>query len=140
LKARPSTALAVLAGAAEFHGRKECHTLNAITSRHPRFVTGLTPSWEVADEAFFSKVTPVKNAEILVEADGHPLLYRHRVGKGMVYVFTWTLDVHLFKGSTYDYLGGNWDWLWQGLAEELNLTQNIFNPMTRSIREMTYRE
>ena len=134
-----SSALAALAGAAKFIGRKECHKLDKITSRHPAFVTAQTPSWEMATEAFFSKVTPMKKAEILVEADGHPLLYRHRVGQGTVYVFTWTLDVHLFNGSTYDYAGGNWDWLWQGLAQELKLTQDIFNPMTRAIREMTYR-
>ena len=139
LKARPSAALNTLAGAAKFNGRKECHKLGKITSRHPAFVTAQTPSWEVADEAFFTKVTPLKKAEILVEADGRPLLYRHSIGKGTVYVFTWSLDVHLFNGSAYDYLGGNWDWLWQGLAQELKLTQDIFNPMTRAIREMTYR-
>lgn len=139
-KPRRSAALATLTGCAKFGGRRLCHKLTMITSKHPRFIVEQTQSWEVADEAFFSKVKPVAGAEILVEADGAPLLYRHRVGKGAVYVFTWTLDVYLFNGTTYDYLGGNWDWLWQGLALELKLTQNVFNPMTRAIREMTYRE
>jgi hypothetical protein len=138
LQPRRSTALSTLSGWAKFHGRAERHHVGRIVSRHPRFVTGQTPSWDLADEAFFTKVAPVATAEVLVEADGQPLLYRHRLGKGSVYVFTWTLDVHLFKEEQYDYLGGDWDWLWQGLAQELDLTQDIFNPMTRAIREMTY--
>jgi len=139
LKARPSSALAALAGCKAFNGRDERHELHTITSLHPSFITEMTPSWAVDDDAWLTKVEPVDDAEILVEADGYPLLYRHKLGKGTVYVFTWTLDVHLFKGAAYDYPGGNWDWLWQGLAQEMDLAQDIFNPMTRAIREMTYR-
>ena len=140
VKPRLSPALSALAGCASFESHDLCRALQTITARHPSFITTQTPSWRMDEDAWFTRVTPVAGAEILVEADGAPLLYRHRLGAGTVYVFTWTLDVHLFHGSQYDYLGGQWDWLWQGLAAELHLTRDIFTPMSRVLREMTYAE
>lgn len=138
IKPRQVPALRALAGCAAYQGRELRNTLHAITSSHPNFVADLTRTWTLPEDGWFTRVTPVEDAEILAMADGDPLLYRHRIGQGCVYIFTWNLDVLLFKGGQLDYLGGNWDWLWQGLAMELDLSQDLFNPMTRAIREMSY--
>lgn len=139
VKPRTVAALAELAGCRRLIGRENLLRLDGIASHHSRFNTEQTESWELPEEGWFTAVEPIAGAEILVEAAGRPLLYRHRIGAGTVYVFTWTLDVLLFKGQQYDYPGGNWDWLCQGLAAELNLRQDPLNPMSRTIREMTYR-
>lgn len=138
LQRGPSRALAVLAGCNPNSPRRACHKHSQIKSRHAHFPTGGLDHWDMAEEAWFTAAVPVASAQILVEAEGLPLLYRHALGKGMVYVFTWSLDVLLFKGRQYDYTGGDWDWLWQGLAQEMGLVQKLLNPMTRAIREMTY--
>jgi len=138
LKSRHSAALEILSGKVGYHSRGSCRHLAAIRSHHPRFVTDLTRSWTLGDEALFTRVSLPKDVELLASADDFPLLYRHSIGKGTVYLFTWTLDVHLFRDTHYDYPGGNWDWLWQGLSMEMGLLHNAFNPMTRAIREMTY--
>ena len=138
IKPRTLPALKALTGVRKLQKRELRPTLKAITSRHPSFNTDQTSSWNLAADGWFSRVQPVAGAEILAEADGAPLLYRHKLGRGHVYVFTWTLDVLLFRGKQLDYLGGHWDWLWQGLATELGLTQDVFNPATRIIRDMTY--
>jgi len=138
IKPRALPALRTLAGVKKLLDRKLRPTLRTIASCHRSFVADATPSWTLEEDGWFTRVQPVTGAEILAEADGDPLLYRHAVGKGRVYVFTWTLDVLLFRGKQLDYLGGHWDWLWQGMAEELGLTQDVFNPASRIIRDMTY--
>ncbi|NNM88253.1 MAG: hypothetical protein HKL95_07010 [Phycisphaerae bacterium] len=138
VKVRPSPTLAALAGCAVVHRRQECRAITAIESHHRHFATGGLTRWNLPEPAWLTHVTPTPTAEILVSANGSPLLYRHRLGHGMVYVFTWSLDVYLFNGAQYDYSGGHWDWLWQGLAAALPLRQDVFNPMTRAIREMSW--
>lgn len=139
IQSRHSPALAALAGSAAFHQRRQCQALNGIQSHHPRFATGKLTCWNLQEPSWLTEITPAPAAEILVSANSHPLLYRHRLDQGMVYVFTWNLDVLLFKGKQYDYPGSDWDWLWQGLASELSLRQDVLNPMSRVIREMTWR-
>lgn len=139
IKPRKSEALSQLSGCAKLLSRENRLTLAPITSHHRSFPTDQTPAWTLPEDGWFSDVEAVAGAEVLARANGRPLLYRHRIGKGSVYVFTWTMDVLLFHDQQLDYLGGNWDWVFQGIATELSLTQELFRPMTRAIREMSYR-
>jgi hypothetical protein len=133
-------ALRRLSGCAELIGDDPCDSIEGIKSRHAAFVTEMTPGWELEMDrvARLAQVRPGEGAEVLVEADGTPLLYRHGIGEGTVYVFTWDLDVLLYRGEELDYPGGHWDWLWQGLASEAGLRQDDRNAMTATIRDMTW--
>jgi hypothetical protein len=139
LRWRNVAALKRLAGAAMAKARQECATLDDITGVHPSFDTAGLASWSLTMDrpAFFTKVTPVEGAELLVLAGGCPLLYRHRLDAGMVYVFTWDLDVLLYKGGTIDYRTAEWDFLWRGLAQELGLRRQTQNPMAQIVRDMS---
>ncbi len=81
------------------------------------------------EPAYFNQVQLKPGAEILVTANGHPLLYRHKLGKGTVYVFTWNLDVFIFEGQTLDHYSDQWDWLWQGIAAEEGIIPQLDNPL-----------
>ncbi|MFO8006231.1 MAG: hypothetical protein R6V05_00690 [Candidatus Brocadiia bacterium] len=140
LKWRNVPALAALAGCRRMLGREPTPALAQIRTRHESFVADLTPSWrlDMAETAHLTHVEPAEGAEVLVEADGAPLLYRHRQGEGIVYVFTWHLDALLYRGDVMDYRGGHWDWLLGGVARELDLERDMLGPMTQTVREMTY--
>ena len=64
------------------------------------------------------------------------LLFRHFLGKGAVYVFTWSLDVLTYKADTVDDGTGEWDWIWKGIASELGLARRLDNPIRAVILEM----
>jgi len=140
LKSRDVPELRELTGCAELLGRQACPKLEGIRSENSSFPVESTPSWELDmdEEAFLTRVEPIQDAEVLATAGDVPLLYRHGVGEGTAYVFTWNLDVLLYKGDQIDYKGGHWDWLWQGLADEVRLSQDARDPMTATIREMTF--
>jgi len=138
LKWRDSPALGRLAGPVRFEGREEAARLDAIASAHEAFDVAATPSWELnTDEAAsFTRVEPGPGTEVLVRAGADPLLYRHRLGDGAVYVFTWNLDVFMFRGTEVDYPGGAWDWVWRGLAKELGIPREPDGLMARTVAEM----
>lgn len=140
LETRQVQELRALAGCAEVGGRKACEMLDDIRSEHVSFPAQTTPSWELDmdEEASLTRLVPAGDAEVLVTTGDAPLLYRHRIGDGAAYVFTWNLDVLLYKGSEIDYKGGQWDWLWQGLADEVGLSQDVRDPMAATVREMTF--
>ncbi len=135
---RDVPAMAELTGAGVSE-RVTLPSLRDIAGVHPGFITELTPDWQLRmdEEATLSKVCLPRSAELLVDAQPGPLLYRHRLGQGVVYAFTWNLDVVLYNGGCIDYAGGHWDWLWQGLARQLGLRQDMLNPMTQTVREMS---
>jgi hypothetical protein len=139
LRWRNVAALKRLAGAATAKARHECATLDDITGVHPSFDTAGLASWSLMMDrpAFFTKVKPVEGAELLVLAGGSPLLYRHRLDAGWVYVFAWDLDVLLYKGNTIDYRTAEWDFMWRGLAAEVGLRRDLENPMTAIVRQMS---
>ena len=130
-------ALAKLAGCARPLGREPAAAIAGVRGEHPAFDPAATPAWELeTDEPpTLTRVEPVEGAEVLVRAGDAALLYRHRLGEGAVYVFTWNLDVFVWRGAEVDYAGGNWDWLWRGLAAELGLGRDLENEMTRLIRQ-----
>jgi hypothetical protein len=136
LEWRPVPALQHLSGVAALRARDECARLDGIASPSAAFDSRATPSWELAmdEPAFFTVVEPVAEAEVLVAAGPGPLLYRHPIGEGTVYVFTWHLDVLLYRGSQLDYPGDDWDWLWRGLATELDLRRDTANPIAALLR------
>lgn len=139
LKWRASPALLRLSGCEGAGEREPCARLDGIASAHEAFDPAATASWELEmdEEALLTRVAPAQGAQVLVRAGETPLLYRHRLGEGTVYVFTWNLDVLLYRGAEIDYPGGHWDWLWRGLAAELGLSRDLANPMTRLVRETT---
>ncbi len=53
-------------------------------------------------------------------------------------MFTWHLDALLYRGDAMDYPGGHWDWLLGGIARELELERDVLDPMTQTVREMTF--
>jgi len=132
-----SDALGRLAGCAPGAEVEPCAALSGIRSESAAFSPKIS-SWSLAMDrpASFTRVTPRPDAEVLVRAGDHPLLYRHRLGKGTVYVFTWDLDVFLYKGERIDYAGDDWDWLWTGLAAEIGLQLDPGNPATTIVRRM----
>ncbi len=138
--ARPQAApaLSKLAGCARLIGRDPANAISDVRSEHPAYDASATPAWELNtdEQPTLTRVEPVEGAEVLVRAGNAPLLYRHRLGTGTVYAFTWNLDVFVWRGAEVDYAGGNWDWLWRGLAAELGLRQDPDNEMTRTIEEM----
>lgn len=138
VKWRRAPALEKLSGAAGVLAREETPRLDGIASAHAAFDATATPSWEMEmdEPATFTRVEPVEGAEVLVRAGADPLLYRHRLGAGTVYVFTWNLDVLMFRGGEVDYPGGHWDWLWRGLAHELDIARDPDDPMARIVAEM----
>jgi len=137
LKVRPSQALKILAGCQACEVVEQS-ALARIKGVHPSFETNLPDSWELqTDEpAFFAKVRPEAGIETLVEAEHHPLLYRHQVGKGTVYVFTWNLDVFIYDGKTLDHHKDRWDWIWQEIISALQLHQRLDSPLRETILQM----
>ena len=137
-KWQPSPALRRLAGCARLLSRKPANTIQDVRGEHPAFDPEATPAWtlDMDEQPTLTRVKPVKGAQVLIRSGTAPLLYRHRLGKGTVYVFTWDLDVFVWRGAEIDYAGGQWDWLWRGLAAELGLAQDPKNEMTLTIREM----
>jgi hypothetical protein len=134
LKWRESPALQRLAGC-RLVERAECNRLESIESES----LTVPEAWELCmdEPAHFAGVEPCEDAEVLIRAGKRPLLYRHRLGKGSVYVFTWNLDVFLYRGAELDYHGDDWDGLWTHLASELGLSRDETNEMTSVIRQMT---
>jgi len=137
LKVRPSAALESLSGCTSCK-RIEQNKIERIQSHHPAFTENLPESWELdMDEpAYFSQVQLKPGAEILATANDQPLLYRHKLGKGTVYVFTWNLDVFIFEGQTLDHYSDQWDWLWQGIAAEEGIIPQLDNPLRQAILQM----
>jgi hypothetical protein len=109
LQWRSIPALAELAGCDTVVGREERASLADITrvSGHCRRAWTLTTD----TGACFTRVRLAPGSELLAAAGGEPLLYRHQLGAGRVYVFTWNFDVFMWQGSEMDYNGGDWDWL-----------------------------
>ncbi len=134
LKWRANPALARLTAAKKSGRRVDCLKLSSIKGEHPSFKPK-TENWSLPEAGIISGLTLDEKAEVLARAGGIPLLCQHNLGKGRVYVFTWNLDVFLYQGETIDYPGADWDWLWSGLAKDLNLTQNSGHPFTAIIRE-----
>ncbi len=87
--------------------------------------------------ACLTPVTPVAGAEVLASAGDRPLLYRHRLDDGTVYVFTWSLDVLIYDGERLDYPGDDWDWLFATVLRDLEIEGDPDNEMTRIVRDMT---
>jgi hypothetical protein len=138
VKRRRAPALRRLSGCARLLGRRPANAVEDVRGEHPAFEPSATPSWalEMDEQPTLTRVRPVDGAEVLARAGKAPLLYRHRLGKGTVYVFTWNLDVFVWRGAEVDYAGGHWDWLWRGLAAELGLKQDLQNEIVQVIREM----
>jgi hypothetical protein len=137
LKVRLSPALKVLSGCTSSK-RVEQKTLDGIEGQHPAFTENLAKSWELdMDEpAYFSQVQLQPGAEILATANGQPLLYRHKLGKGMIYIFTWNMDVFIYEGQTLDHYSDRWDWLWKGIATETRIEQELDNPIRKAIMQI----
>jgi hypothetical protein len=142
IHARASQALAALAGCEGTCRVEAQSTLTHIKGQHPAFSDDLPSAWELdMDEpAYFTQVHPKRSAQVLATADGFPLLFRHSLGKGEVYVFTWSLDVLTYKADTVDYGTGEWDWIWKGIASELGLARQLDNPIRAVILEMMPRD
>ncbi|KPK62139.1 MAG: hypothetical protein AMK73_06680, partial [Planctomycetes bacterium SM23_32] len=136
-KWRGAPALAELAGAASAE-REPCPRIGPLRVEHPSFALDLPASWELDtdEEACLTRVAPADGAEVLVRTGADPLLYRHSVGKGTVYAFTWSLDALLFRSKEVDYAGDDWDWLWEGIACELGLECDPSNPIAEAIRDV----
>jgi hypothetical protein len=113
LQWRSNPALARLAGCATLVSREARARLSEITSPASQAASAWTLTTDTG--AFFSRVRLVPGAEVIATADGEPLLYRHRLGAGWVYVFTWSLDVFMWKESAMDARGGNWDWILESI-------------------------
>lgn len=137
LKVRPSPALKSLAGCKSSEVVQQ-DKLTKIKGIHPAFSENLPDSWElVMDEpAFFAQVQPNPDAETLARAGQYPLLYRHGIGKGTVYIYTWNLDVFIYQGKVLDHYSDKWDWMWKGIATETGLEQQLDNPMRKTILEI----
>jgi hypothetical protein len=137
LKVRSSAALKSLAGC-KSDEVVEQGRLTKIKGLHPAFSNNLPDSWELdMDEpAFFARVQTNPTAEILATANNHPLLYRHQIGKGTVYVYTWNLDVFIYEGKTIDHYSDKWDWMWKGIATETGLEQRLDSPVRETILQM----
>jgi hypothetical protein len=144
LRTQASPALATLAGCATWE-RRACARLEAIRGAHPAFGEGLPDTWSLTmdETAHVTTVTPKPGAEVLATAapgDGGdkdtPLLYRHPVGQGTVYVYTWNLDVFLYKGDVLDHADDAWDWLWCGIAAETGIPRDLDTPMRAAILAM----
>jgi hypothetical protein len=137
LKVRTSPALKELAGCKSSE-RVEKGQLAGIKALHPSFGKNLPDTWslEMTEPATFTKVELGPGAEVLAEGNGEPLLYRHKIGQGTVYVYTWNLDVFIYDGGTLDHHKDAWDWLWQGIASELGLQQRLDSPLCQTILEM----
>jgi hypothetical protein len=76
------------------------------------------------------------DAEVLATADGKPLLYSHRLGKGCVFVFTWNLDAFMFKGDVIDHYDTGMDWVWKLVAQKLGLALNPDNEIAKVLHEI----
>jgi len=137
LKVRSSSALKALSGCTSSK-RIEQNKLEGIKGRHPAFTENLATSWKLGmdEPAYFSQVQLKSGAEILATANSYPLLYRHKLGKGTVYVFTWNLDVFIFEGQTLDHYSDKWDWIWQGIAAETRIEQKLDSPVRETILQI----
>jgi hypothetical protein len=127
--------LQALAGA-RLVARAECPELERV-----RVAGGMAPlpeEWELrTDEpAFLTRVEPGPGAEVLAEGAGTPLLLRHSIGQGTVYVFTWNLDVFLFNGSVADYGGADWDGLWEPVFGDQAIPRDRDNTIARVAYEI----
>lgn len=130
----PSPALAELVGA-KGASRSICRELRDIriagTWAH-------ADAWSLAhdEDAYLFEPALPETAEILATANGKPLLYRHRVGKGSVFVFCWNMDAFMFKGDVIDHYDTGLDWVWKLAAKELELRLNPNNEIARVLREI----
>jgi hypothetical protein len=127
-------ALGALSGASLVE-RADCNRLAQIRSEPG--AAALPAEWELrTDEpAFLTRVDAPDGAEVLANADGAALLYRRALGRGMVYAFTWNLDVFLFKGGTADYGGPDWDGLWTEVLAALAIPRDPDSEIARVVAE-----
>lgn len=137
---RESSSLRVLTGT------RSCVPVNAprleaVAGRHPAFETGPLSEWalDTDEPSFFAETDPGPEAEVLATAGGRPLLYRHQVGEGTVYVFTWNLDVFIFDRGKLDHYSDWWDWIWRGIVSEIRIQPDMNNPIRRIVLEMMSR-
>jgi len=137
LKVRSSPALKALAGCQAYQSSEQ-NKLEKIQGLHPQFAENLAESWELAmdEPAYFAWTRPEPGAEVLATAGGLPLLYRHPLGQGRVYVYTWDLNVFIYQGKVLDHYSDQWDWLWKGIAAQLDLKRELDNPIRTTILEM----
>jgi len=127
-----SEALAALTGAREA-SRGICPRLKRINVTGDYTYSG---EWGLThdEEASFFEAKLPGNAKVLATADDKPLLYRHGVGAGSVFVFAWNLDAFMFKGDVIDHYDTGMDWVWELAAKELGLRQNLDNEIAIVLR------
>jgi hypothetical protein len=137
LRWQDSPHLQALSGVTEIEEIEEVSELGGISSTDMAFTGSIPSRWRLPAGRRMKRVEPVARAEILARADNTPLLYRHVLGDGRVYVFTWSLDVLIYEGEQLDYPGDDWDWLFKGILQELSVQRDQDNEMTRIVRSMT---
>jgi len=59
-----------------------------------------------------------------------PLFYRHTVGQGAVFVFTYSLNVFRARLDEIDVQRDDWDWLLQAAIDDANVTTNPFSGLS----------
>ena len=118
LRWRNLPALQRLAGAQAGAERGECAAVCDIHVAQPGWAADAVAAWtlDIPERACLTRVQPVPGAEVLARAGAAPLLYRHAFGAGRVYVYTWNLDVFMFKGDRPDHAETGWDWLLRGVC------------------------
>ncbi|NLF40174.1 hypothetical protein GX586_12070 [bacterium] len=129
-------ALQRLAGAEELIERAPRPRLDDIRAAHAGWAHNAVRSWklDIADSPCMTCVRPVSTATMLAKAGDSPLLYRHALGEGHVYVFTWNLDVFTFDGDRPDHTSTGWDWLLKDTAAATKITTDEHNPLAQAIR------
>ncbi len=101
--------------------------------------TGVSESWRILHDepVHFSKVSLPESSVVMATADGMPLLYKNRVGKGCVYVFTWNLDLFMFKGDVMDHYDEGFDWIWRAISGDISLCRDNANELKTVLQEIT---
>lgn len=67
-----------------------------------------------------------------------PLFYRHRIGKGVVYIFTWSFNVFRDDGCELLYGGDEWDWLLTLPMESAGLVPDLTTELGGGLRDQAY--
>ena len=98
----------------------------------------IAESWSIFHDepVYFADVTLPESAEVIATADGKPLLYKHNIGRGHVYVFTWNLDLFMFKDHIMDHYDNGFDWIWRVIADDLNLYRDNENELKVVLEEI----
>jgi len=101
-----------------------------------------TYSYTLENEYFTRLSLDAPTTEVIALAkfkEGNsPLFYRHRLGKGTSYVFTWTFNVFRDCGNTLLYGGDKWDWLLMLPLESAGIVPDLTTDLGVLLREQAY--